>query len=268
MIVADTDTGIDYDHPDLIDNVWINQAEIPATVLPNLTDVYDDGVITFTDLNNPINQGPGKITATNGVVDGTTVLAPTSSGGWADGSTQDGDTAHPDDLIGWNFSAISTSTPNGTNNPLDGNGHGTFTAGEIAEVGNNGIGGTGVDWNTQLMAVQFLDSSGNGTDTAAAEAIDYAVDHGAKVINASWGGTGTDPTIAAALQYADQNGVIVVCAAGNNGTDDDNSSTWFSPASYSSEYPNVISVAATSSTARWRPGPTTAPARSSSPPPG
>ena len=40
-------------------------------MLPNLTDVYDDGVITFTDLNNPINQGPGKITATNGVVNGT-----------------------------------------------------------------------------------------------------------------------------------------------------------------------------------------------------
>ena len=43
------------------------------------------------------------------------------------------------------------------------------------------------------MPVQFLDSSGNGTDTAAAEAIEYAVNHGAKVINASWGGTGTDP---------------------------------------------------------------------------
>ena len=61
VIVADTDTGIAYNDPDLIDNVWINQAEIPATVLPNLTDVYDDGVITFTDLNNPVNQGPGKI---------------------------------------------------------------------------------------------------------------------------------------------------------------------------------------------------------------
>ena len=101
------------------------------------------------------------------------------------------------------------------------NGHGTFTAGEIGEVGNNGIGGTGVDWNTQIMPVQFLDSSGSGTDTAAAEAIDYAVNHGAKVINASWGGSGTDSTIAAAIQYADQHGVIIVAAAGNNGTDDD-----------------------------------------------
>ena len=57
VIVADIDTGLDYNLPDLYDNVWINQAEIPATVLPNLTDVYDDGVITFTDLNNLDQSG-------------------------------------------------------------------------------------------------------------------------------------------------------------------------------------------------------------------
>ena len=131
---------------------------------------------------------------------------------------------------------------NGTNNPMDDEGHGTFTAGEIGEMTNNAIGGAGLVWNTQIMPVVFLDSSGNGTDTAAAEAIDYAVNHGAKVINASWGGTGTDSTIEAAIQYADENGVIIVAAAGNNGTDDD--TTFFSPASYSAQYPNVISVAA------------------------
>ena len=65
------------------------------------------------------------------------------------------------------------------------------------------------------------------------------------MINASWGGSGTDPVIAAAIQYADEHGVIIVAAAGNSGTNDDNSSTWFSPASYSVDYPNVISVAAT-----------------------
>ena len=166
------------------------------------------------------------------------MLASTSVGGWVNSSvpdTQDGDTADPNDLIGWNF-------VNNTNNPMDDEGHGTFTAGEIAEMTNNTIGGAGLVWNTQLMPVAFLDSTGSGTDTAAAEAIDYAVYHGAKVINASWGGTGTDPTIEAAIQYADQNGVIIVAAAGNSGADDD--TTFFSPASYSAQYPNVISVAA------------------------
>ena len=80
-----------------------------------------------------------------------------------------------------------------------------------------------------------------GTDVAAAESIDYAVNHGAKVINASWGGSGTpDPTIAAALQYADSKGVIIVAAAGNNGQDIDNNP--FQPAS--EDLPNMIVVAA------------------------
>ena len=115
VIVADTDTGIAYNDPDLYDNVWINQAEIPSTVLPNLTDVYDDGVITFTDLNNPINQGAGKIVDTNGdgIITATDLLASTTAGGWVNPdapNTQDNDEngdpspdPYPDDLIGWNF---------------------------------------------------------------------------------------------------------------------------------------------------------------------
>ncbi len=243
VIVADTDTGIAYNNPELLNNIWLNQAEIPTSVRPNLTDTNGDGLITFADLNATangvaINQGAGKITGTGGVVDGSSLLAPTSSGGWASGSTQDGSAATPDDLIGWNF--VSN-----TDNPIDQDGHGTFTAGEIAAVGTSAAGVSGADWSIQIMGVQFLDSTGNGSDTAAALSIEYAVDHGAKVINASWGGSGTDPTIAAAIQYADQYGVIIVAAAGNNGTDDDNSATWFSPASYSVDYPNLISVAAT-----------------------
>ena len=215
-------------------------------MLPNLTDVEDDGVITFSDLNAvvngvAVNQGPGKIEDTNGdgIITATDLLAPTTSGGWVSGSTQDGDTAHPDDLIGWNF--VSNN-----NNPIDQNGHGAFTAGEIGAVTNTGAGVAGLVWNAQIMPVQFLDSTGSGSDTAAAEAIDYAVNHGAKIINASWGGAGTDPTIAAAIQYADQNNVIIVAAAGNDSADDD--TTFFAPASYSSQYPNLISVAAITDT--------------------
>ena len=243
VIVADTDTGITYNHPDLYDNVWINQAEIPSSVLPNLTDVNGDGVITFYRLECRGERSEGQPGARQdhrhqrrrASSPRPTCWRLDSSGGWASGSTQDGDTAYPDDLIGWNF--VSNN-----NNPIDQNGHGTFTAGEIGAVGNNGVGVAGTAWNVQVMPVQFLDSTGSGTDVAAAEAIDYAVDHGAKVINASWGGSGTDPTIAAAIQYADQHGVIIVAAAGNSTSDDD--TNFFAPASYSSQYPNVISVAA------------------------
>ncbi|MFI5453833.1 MAG: DUF4082 domain-containing protein [Isosphaerales bacterium] len=148
VIVADTDTGMDYNHPDLSTNVWINQAGIPANRLPNLTDVNGDGVITFYDLNQPVNQGPGKITDTDGdgVITAADVLAPENAdetGGWGDGSTQT-------DLIGWNF-------VNNTNNPMDDNGHGTHTAGIIGAVGNNLVGVAGSNWNVQIMPVKFLD---------------------------------------------------------------------------------------------------------------
>jgi subtilisin family serine protease len=247
VIVADTDTGLNYNLADMNYNVWLNQAEIPSGVKPNLTDVNKDGFITFSDLNNSINQGPGKIVDTNhdGVISGTDVLASTSIGGWASGSTQDGATGNPDDLVGWNYAAAGSNGITGTDNAIDDNGHGTFTASEIAAVGNNALGVTGVEWNSQLMPVKFLDSTGNGSDTAASAAIHYAVDHGAKVINASWGGSGSDAVIQDALQYANQHGVIVVCAAGNSATNDDTS--FFAPASYSVQDPNVISVAATGS---------------------
>jgi subtilisin family serine protease len=242
VIVADTDTGIDYNHPDLVQNLWLNQAEIPSSVLPNLTDVDGDGKISFFDLNQPINQGPGKISDSDGdgVITGADVIAPTSSGGWSSGSTQDG-SSYADDLIGWNF--VSN-----TNSPYDDatSGHGTHTAGIIGAVGNNAVGVAGTNWTVQIMPVKFLDSTGSGTDTNAAAAIHYAVDHGAKVVNASWGGSGTDPTIADAIHYAASKGVIFVAAAGNSGSNDD--SSWFSPASYSTTYSNMIAVANIGST--------------------
>ena len=129
VTIADIDTGMDYDHPDLYRNVWINQPEIPISRMKNLVDASHDGFISWRDLNNPINIGPGKITDVNGdgVIDAGDILSPmilkpdgtdSGLGGWANpNNVQDGDTAHPDDLIGWNF-------VNNTNDPLDDNGHG------------------------------------------------------------------------------------------------------------------------------------------------
>jgi subtilisin family serine protease len=246
VTIADIDTGIDYNHPDLYLNVWINQKEIPLSRMTNLTDVDGDGRITFYDLNNSINQGPGKITDVNGDgrIDGADLLAPmikdgngndTGAGGWGDpNNVQDGDTAHPNDIVGWNF-------VNNTNNPFDDNGHGTHTAGILGAIGNNGIGVTGVAWKTQIMPLKFLSSNGSGSDTGAAAAIRYAADHGARVSNNSYGDTANSFTISAAIQYASAAGQIFVAAAGNSGTNND--VTPFYPANNPS--PNVLSVAAT-----------------------
>ncbi len=245
VIVGVMDTGIDYNQSDLYLNIWINQAEIPKSRLQNLLDVDHDGIISFRDLNNPINQGLGKITDVNGDgrIDAGDILAPmaldsqgrdTGKGGWAyAGNTQDGDTAHPNDFIGWNF--VSN-----TNNPLDQNGHGTHVSGTIAATGNNGTGIAGEDWNVQLMPVQFLSASGNGSIGNFISALNYSVAHGAKITNNSWEGAGNNGFLEAAIANAQNHGQIFVAAAGNEGSNNDTN-----PA-YPSGFPlnNIVAVAA------------------------
>ena len=246
IIVADIDTGIDYNHLELYQNIWINQAEIPATRLRNLTDVFRDGYISMRDLNDPSNQGPGKITDQNGDgrITAADLLAPTQLdaagvdkglGGWANGVSEDGDTAHVDDLVGWNF-------VNNTNDPLDDNGHGTHTAGTIAERGNDAVGGVGVMWQAEVMGLKFLAANGSGTDLGAALAVRYAADHGARVSNNSYGGgQGAGSPMVDAISYAATKGQVVVAAAGNNSGNNDNAG-----ASYPASFPNdnIVAVAA------------------------
>jgi subtilisin family serine protease len=254
VTVADIDTGIDYNHPDLHNNIWINQAEIPASRLQNLTDVDGDGLITFYDLNNPINQGPGKITdiTGHGQIDASDILAPmvldaqgndTGMGGWAyPGNTQDGDTAHPNDFVGWNF-------VNNTNRPFDGYNHGTHTSGTIAAEGNNGRGVAGVNWKTQLMADKWIADNGSGTDADAISAVNYSVLHGAKVSSNSWHIFDDNPGLYDAINNARTAGDLFVCAAGNDGHNTDTNpnwpSIWVHGRGSQPGLDNMISVAAT-----------------------
>jgi subtilisin family serine protease len=239
------DTGVDYNHPDLYENIWINQKEIPASRLKNLIDVDGDGLITFYDLNDPRNQGVGKITDINhdGRIDAADILAPmtkdskgndTGNGGWVDGISEDGDTQHVDDLIGWNFVANS-------NDPFDDNGHGSHVSGTIGAMGNNGTGVAGLNWSIQIMALKFLGADGTGTLADATAALNYAVAHGAAMTNNSWIGGGYDTDFLAALQNAQAHGQIFVAAAGNSGINMDANPSY--PASYSVD--NVVAVAAT-----------------------
>jgi subtilisin family serine protease/subtilisin-like proprotein convertase family protein len=244
-IVAVMDTGADYDHQDLYKNIWINQAEIPASRRKNLIDVDGDGVITFADLNDPRNQGKGKITDVNGDgrIDAADILAPmqkdangndTGYGGWADGISED-HSGYVDDLVGWNFIANN-------NKPLDDNGHGTHVSGIIGAQGNNGVGVSGVDWSVSLMECKFMDSTGHGSISTYISALNYAIAHGAKITNNSWAGGGTTALLDA-LNSARNQGVIIVAAAGNYGMNSDSSPIY--PADYNLD--NIVSVAATDS---------------------
>ena len=120
--------------------------------------------------------------------------------------------------------------------PADDNGHGTHVAGIAGALTNNGIGIAGTGYDTSLISVKVLDSSGSGFYSWVANGIIWAADHGARVINLSLGGTSPSVTLLNAINYAWNKGAVIVAAAGNS-----NSSQRLYPAYYS----NSIATAAT-----------------------
>ena len=195
-VVGVIDTGVDYTHPDLKLNMWVNAAE-----LNGIAGVDDDG---------------------NGYVD---------------------------DIHGWDAA-------NGDGDPMDDHSHGTHVAGTIGAVGNNSIGVAGVASHVQLMALKFLDGNGSGFTSDAIKCLDYALkmkrDHGVnlKLTSNSWGGSFFSQSLNDAIDATGAEGMLFIAAAGNNGTDNDQSPHY--PSNYDS--PTIISVASTTAndTRSWR----------------
>ncbi len=105
-----------------------------------------------------------------------------------------------------------------TNHPNDDNGHGTHVTGTIAQSTNNRIGVAGVAFRCSIMPVKVMDSDGLSDAFTVSQGILFAVNHGAHVINLSFGSSRPSLTLRNAVQTAYQRGVTVVAAAGNDGT--------------------------------------------------
>jgi subtilisin family serine protease len=196
IIVADVDSGVNYKHPDLKNNIWVNPGE----------DVDGDGVVyDIDDLNGIDDDGNGIIDDLIGYDFLTGISNPASY--------EDNNTPDPD--------------------PEDRNGHGTHVAGIMAEVSNNTLNGAGMagGWlggNRAYRGVRIMclrvgatDAEGDGyvNSNNCGTAMQYAARNGAKIINCSWGSQSTT-TMIAAMALCDSAGMTVCHAAGNANLDD------------------------------------------------
>lgn len=155
-----------------------------------------------------------------------------SGGGKESNGVDDDGNGLIDDYQGWDFI-------NNDNDPNDDNDHGTHVSGTLGAVGNNNIGVAGVNWIVSIMPLKFLGGDGSGTTDNAVEAIIYATKMGAKILSNSWGGGGRSQALEDAIKFANDNGVLFMAAAGNEGRNTDQFPTY--PAGY--ELGNVIAVA-------------------------
>ncbi|HAT03306.1 MAG TPA: hypothetical protein DCS29_00825 [Candidatus Magasanikbacteria bacterium] len=168
VVVAVIDNGFDMFHPDLRDNVWKNESEIPDNKLDDDHNGYVDDVYGWNFLDYTNDPRP--------------------------------------DVLGLDAASQEEGIYN----------HGTIVAGIIGAKGNNGRDGAGVNWDVKLMNLKVLGNDGVGDLAPLAEAIYYAVDNGADVINVSMVGSGEVDDVIEAVTYAYDHGVFVAAAAGNN----------------------------------------------------
>ena len=155
-----------------------------------------------------------------------------------DGIDNDGN-GFVDDIHGWNF----FDNKAGLFCSVSEDSHGTHVFGTIAAKGNNSTGVTGVMWDAQVMVLKFSGPFGSGPISNAIQAIQYATNKNAKVINASWVSSAFSQPLKDAIEACN---CVFVAAAGNGGPDligDDNDTTPFYPAAFDSA--NIIAVAAT-----------------------
>ncbi len=150
------------------------------------------------------------------------------------------DVTHPD-LAGRLVPGMNAVT--GTSDVEDPVNHGTHLAGIIGAATNNGIGIAGVAGGAKVMPIKVLASDGSIDGKDVATGMKWAVDHGAKILNSSFGSPEEDLDVKAAVEYVYAKGALIVVAAGNCGADGAECRGLLNPTLYPAAYDHVLSVA-------------------------
>lgn len=181
VLLAIIDTGIDYEHPDLKNKIFLNTGEIGLDAFGNdkrFNGVDDDG---------------------NGFID--------DYMGW-----------DFTDRVGFPFDSTGGDYLNWDNNPYDDNGHGTYIAGIAAAETNNFIGIAGAAPKIKILNLRAFDPGGYGEEDDVAAAILYAIKMNAKVINMSFGDNSFSLVLRDIIRYAYSKNLVLVASAGNSGS--------------------------------------------------
>lgn len=236
IVVAVVDDGVEYTHPDLWKNIWINQDEIPEIYF-DMIDTDQDGFITAEEAVNFVGDVNG-----DGKTDLKDVLSQNSL--ITDGIDNDGD-GYIDNIIGWDCDEFSGSGDDDNNPMVTNNSHGTHVAGLVGATTNNGIGVASAAYNISIMAVKATGDNIGETINTGWDGILFAAHAGADIINCSWGGPGYSSYAQGVVNIAANTyGSLIVAAAGNGENDG------LSPSNtphYPSGYDNVVSVTAVNS---------------------
>ena len=194
VLIVTIDTGVNYDHPDLINAILVNASE----------DINHDGRFTSADLDGVDNDG-------NGFIDDVI--------GYDFVSINPSNYSHCTAISGEDYGPRDPT-------PSDFNGHGTHVAGTVAAVSDNGIGVPSAAFSARTICVrvasEFVNNGSTNSwffDTDVSPGLQYAVNRGARIISCSFGALNSSGSTLehTAFQFARNNNCLVFAAAGNDG---------------------------------------------------